>query len=78
MLPTAIPNVMISLFHVFLVPTLVCGDFNGVFNRATDRRGVVPLGSGRESCDTLLYFFRMVVSLIFGVHYILAPLASLG
>ena len=40
------------------VPTFVCGDFNAVFNRATDRRGAVPLCSGRESCDTLLSFFQ--------------------
>lgn len=61
MLPTAIPNVMSFLFPVFvdpLVPTFVCGDFNAVFNRATDRRGFVPPGSGRDSSDALLSFFQ--------------------
>ena len=40
------------------VPTFVCGDLNAVFNRATDRRGFVPPGSGRDSSDTLLSFFQ--------------------
>ena len=40
------------------VPTFVCGDFNTVFSRVADRRGVVPSGSGRESCGTLLSFFQ--------------------
>ena len=40
------------------VPTFVCGDFNAVFSWAADRRGVVPPGSGRESCGTLLSFFQ--------------------
>ena len=40
------------------VPTFVCSDFNAAFNRATNRRGVVRLGSGRESRDTLLSFFQ--------------------
>ena len=40
------------------VPTFVCDDFNAVLNRATDRSGIVPPSSGRESCDTLLSFFQ--------------------
>ena len=40
------------------VPTFVCGNFNAVFNRATDRRGTAPPSQVRESCNTLLSFFQ--------------------
>ena len=40
------------------VPTLLCGDFNAVFDRALDRRGGNVLDLSRESCGTLLSLFR--------------------
>ena len=38
--------------------TLVCGDFNAVFDRSMDRRGSNPLDSSRESSSALLSLFR--------------------
>ena len=38
--------------------TLVCGDFNPVFDRSMDRRGSNPLDSSRESSSALLSLFR--------------------
>ena len=38
--------------------TLVCGDFNTVFDRSMDRRGSDPLDSSRESSAALLSLFR--------------------
>ena len=35
------------------VPTVICGDFNAVFNRALDRRGSSPLDLARESSTAL-------------------------
>lgn len=40
------------------VPTLICGDFNTVFDRSLDRRGSDVLGSSRESSLALLSLFR--------------------
>lgn len=39
------------------VPTVLCGDFNAVFNRSLDRRGSNIFDSSRESCSTLSSLF---------------------
>ena len=39
------------------VPTLLCGDFNAVFDRSLDRRGSNVFNTARESCDTLAALF---------------------
>lgn len=39
------------------IPTVLCGDFNAVFNRLLDRRGSNVFDSSRESCSTLSSFF---------------------
>ena len=39
------------------VPTLLCGDFNAVFDRALDRRGSNVFDTARESCVTLSALF---------------------
>ena len=41
-----------------LFATLVCGDFNAVFDRSVDRRGCNPLDSSGESSSALLSLFR--------------------
>ena len=56
----------------------MCGDFNAVFNRATDRHGVVPRSSVGKVAILYYPFFRIVVLLMSGVHFILTPLVSLG
>lgn len=40
------------------VPTVVCGDFNAVFDRVSDRRGSLPSDAGRESCQSLAALFQ--------------------
>ena len=40
------------------VPTVLCGDFNAVFDRAADRRGSESVVGARESCEALSAFFR--------------------
>lgn len=40
------------------VPTLLCGDFNAVFDRALDRRGSNIFDTARESSEALLALFR--------------------
>ena len=40
-----------------LIPTLLAGDFNCVFNRAQDRRGSDPYDYSRESSSTLSHLF---------------------
>ena len=40
-----------------LIPTVLCGDFNTVFNRSLDRLGSDPSDSSRESSSSLRYFF---------------------
>ena len=39
------------------VPTVICGDFNAVFNRVMDRHGSSSDSSGR-SCHSLAFLFR--------------------
>ena len=39
------------------VPTLLCGDFNAVFDRSFDRRGSNVFDITRESCSTLSMLF---------------------
>ena len=39
------------------VPTLLCGDFNAVFDRSLVRRGSTVFDSARESCSTLSALF---------------------
>ena len=39
------------------LPTVVCGDFNAVFDRSLDRRGSNIFDSSRESCAVLSSFF---------------------
>ena len=39
------------------VPTVICGDFNAVFDRSLDRRGSNVCDTSRESCSTLASFF---------------------
>ena len=34
-------------------PTILCGDFNAMFNRTTDRRGSNPLDHAHDSCQAL-------------------------
>lgn len=41
-----------------LVPTLLCGDFNAVFDRSLDRRGSNIFDTTRESFEALLALFR--------------------
>ena len=41
-----------------LFPTIVCGDFNTVWDRAVDRRGSASSDSGRESSMVLCSLFR--------------------
>ena len=48
------------------IPTVVCGDFNTVINRSTDRRGSEPLDSSRECSLALQEFLRPVVCQVFG------------
>ena len=38
-------------------PTILCGDFNAVFNRTTDRRGSNPLNHTHDSCHALRALF---------------------
>ena len=38
-------------------PTILCGDFNAVFNRTTDRRGSNPLDHAHDSCQALRTLF---------------------
>ena len=38
-------------------PTILCGDFNAVLNRATDRRGSNPLNHAHDSCQALRTLF---------------------
>ena len=40
------------------VPTVICGDFNTVMDRALDRRGSVPSDSSRDSSSALSALFR--------------------
>ena len=40
------------------VPTILCGDFNAVFDRSIDRRGSCPFTAGRDSSNTLSSLFR--------------------
>lgn len=40
------------------VPTLLCGDFNAVFDRSLDRRGSNIFDTARESSEALLALFR--------------------
>ena len=40
------------------IPTVVCGDFNTVVDRSTDRRGSDPLDMSRESSLALINLFR--------------------
>ena len=40
------------------IPTVICGDFNAVFNRSLDRRGSNIFYTTRESCSTLASFFN--------------------
>lgn len=40
------------------VPTVVCGDFNAVFDRVSDRRGSLPSDACRESCQSLAALFQ--------------------
>jgi len=40
------------------VPTLLCGDFNAVFDRSIDRRGSNIFDTARESCATLSSLFN--------------------
>ena len=40
------------------IPTLLCGDFNAVFDRSVDRRGSNIFDTSRESCATLSSLFR--------------------
>ena len=47
MLPIAI-LLMTSSFIRFHPPTVLCGDFNAVFDRSTDRRGSVVDDTSRE------------------------------
>jgi len=44
------------------VPTLVCGDFNAVFDRALDRRGSKVFDASRESVRALGALFSMIVA----------------
>ena len=44
------------------IPTVVCGDFNTVINRSTDRRGSGPLDSSWESSLALQEFKTCCVS----------------
>ena len=60
------------------VATLVCGDFNAVFDRSMDRRGSNALDYSRESSPYFLPFFVTVVWLTFGDLFILLHLLSLG
>lgn len=39
------------------IPTLLCGDFNAVFDRSLDRRGSNIFDTARESCATLSALF---------------------
>ena len=45
-------------FSISFPPTLVCGDFNTVFDESMDRRGSHILDSSRESSAALLSLFR--------------------
>ena len=40
------------------IPSLLCGDFNTVFDRLTDRRGSCPFDTSRESSSLLSSIFR--------------------
>jgi len=40
------------------VPTIMCGDFNAVFDRSVDRRGSSLLSTHRDSSQTLANLFR--------------------
>lgn len=40
------------------LPTVLCGDFNAVFNRSTDRAGSDPLDTSRDSSVSLRAIFR--------------------
>lgn len=55
------------------VPTLVCGDFNAVFDRGLDRSSTTSDPS-RESCDTLLSLFRQCC--IVDIWRVLQPLTT--
>ena len=39
------------------IPTILCGDFNEVFDRSVDRAGSDPLVSPRDSSSSLTYLF---------------------
>ena len=60
------------------VPTLLCGDFNTVFDRVVDRRGSCPFDVPRKSSAMLSSLFRIVVLWIFGVFCIPVFLHCLG
>ena len=40
-----------------VIPTLICGDFNTVFDRSLDRRGSHPFDSSHESSVNLVNLF---------------------
>ncbi len=40
------------------LPTVLCGDFNAVFNRSVDRAGSVPFDTSRDSSVSLRALFR--------------------
>ena len=48
------------------VPTILCGDFNAVFDRAKDRRRSDPAVTVRESFVSLELLFREFCVLMFG------------
>jgi len=45
-----------------LVPTIICGDFNTVWDRRVDRRGSDPTSTGRESSSVLHSLFQDIVA----------------
>ena len=45
-----------------LVPTIICGDFNTVWDRRVDRRGSDPTSTGRESSSVLRSLFQDIVA----------------
>lgn len=45
-----------------LVPTIICGDFNTVWDRRADRRGSDPTSTGRESSSVLHSLFQDIAA----------------
>ena len=84
LMPQIVTLSVISFLHQCVdhidpsIPSLLCGDFNTVFDRLTDRRGSAPSILPVKVLLCCHPFFMIVVLLIFGVSGTLLTRLSPG